>query len=195
MAPKTSNVLVLGHSYVRRLQQFRGDFDLNNCSISFAHQSGANISHLSSLINTVQLNEFDVIFLQIGGNDITGHPTPDHYKIPKQIHELAKRITSVSKANVFIGQLYSRQKGKYLPTSDDVRRYNSKARWCNTKLKSLCKTSKPQLWKHRGIVELATVIIGKDGTHLTPRGLLMLWRSIRGAIISILPRPHGGYFN
>lgn len=201
------NVLVLGHSFVRRLRDNVWNNDhpkivpnlgLGNKGINVRYLGigGGNIyTLLDDEENQVAsaLSEFPVktVILQVGGNDIC-MPDFDERKFKASVRHFIfwlQEIYHVEK--VIIGAIFPRFKPKYkigerfIPMDPDL--YDRIRQQINLDF-YLEFYHHPSIsyWRHDyGLMSNIKLFLG-DGTHLNLRGTKKFFKSLRGALMSTL---------
>ena len=106
------SVVVAGHSYIKRMQ-FDHEFGvvprnlgLREFQLHFAHRGGAHTSYFLDEPELILKYDPRVIFLQIGGNDITGEQSYKNFCVADEIIQLARLLTAhptVSSGNYSTG--------------------------------------------------------------------------------------------
>ena len=189
-----TKVTIAGHSLIKRLQQdfgnnvFPQNFGLREFRVNFVYKGGASVDSMHSMFHHIVSVNPQVVLLQIGGNDFTGDGACDHLDVPYNIIRLAKKIKQYrSVVAVYIGKLFYRDTHpKYLPSMEQVHRYNGKVDDINTILEGSAKALQECdiiIRNHKGRVLLREHILKSDGTHLNALGAKKFYRSIRGALI------------
>lgn len=197
MAACAKNVMILGHSFIRRLRDFinnsQGNDNLrllrSDFNVIFSARGGLTIHKLANspeMLDSAQLQ--DICFLQIGSNDLC-----DNYRsvndIANAIFSFASYLVLVNMAKlVIIGQVLRR-----LPQVAGER-YNERVLDLNDLLKTRCESSDLNIhfWNHRGFWDKQMSYLASDGVHLQhphidARPMLKYLRSIRSAILFHTP--------
>lgn len=149
-------------------------------------KGGAHIADIQRDLPRAISNQPDTVVIQVGGNDFSGGTTPDHLGVAPALAALATRIISLGTKRVYICKLFLRFKSKYLPTTEAVKRYNTKVQTVNqelTNLKPSLKDKNIYVWAHKGGQQFAAEYIGDDGTHLSEWGKKKYLSSMRGTLI------------
>lgn len=187
-------VHVIGHSYIRRLHEFCEKNNIYNlrlerdfCSVDFRGRGGLRLRHIGQLGGGSRHELFhfhvvpDVVFLQVGGNDISNSTNCD--QLARNIVSLAEYLVlGVGVRLVYIGQLIRR-----LPFAVCAG-YNEKVVQININLEMMTKHLPGVVfWHHRGFWASLSYL-GPDGVHLdcTPshsQPMRKYLRSIRNAVI------------
>ena len=186
MSEKYLRATIVGHSYIKYLERFRSDFNLHDYEVSFVYQSGATTSDLFPKLSQISSTSPHVVFIQVGGNDFSGHNREDHTQVPVKIMELASAISAIrSVQQVYIGKLFYRLKNRFLCSTAEVNNYNYKVDWINDQLSSLAgQLQNISLLHHKGREVCSQSWLDRDGTHLNSQGNKKFWRSIRGALLT-----------
>jgi lysophospholipase L1-like esterase len=183
-------ILLLGHSYVRRLHQFMAHktdrknlgFNPTDVNVSCLFISGASVrpgsKSIYQLIDEVSRRRPDIVYIHVGENDV-GNVTPD--ELTSLIVGLRQRINH---ANVIVSQLlpFPRLSGHIstiLLVNDFLQR-------------NLDRQDNTTYWKHRGGFWLRpasrNAVYANDRTHLTANSLQVYWSSVRAAVGRVLCR-------
>ena len=197
MATTTSRVpkvLILGHSFVRRLKHdLRARFDERSLS-NFALDGTAEVHMHGVGGRTVQkLGMYDlgvvsrlspeIIILEIGTNDLS---LAQPEVVGSSIDDLVRHLLDHYSVRVVVlchvtPRAYNR-KPYYSAT-----KFNENAAILNQYTRVvLDDCSQVICWTHRGLVNPAFSPILPDGVHFNPMGQYNLYRSYRGAILSAL---------
>jgi lysophospholipase L1-like esterase len=195
------NVLVFGHSFVRRLND-----DLNNGFDSRAKQnfnlaaSGVYVSLKGTGGRTVdRVFKYDISFLksckpdivvlEIGTNDLS-NLSPE--VVGSRIDDLVRYMLDELNIKVIaVCQVINRR----IPHSDEPdHAFNAKASMLRQYL-SVVLANEPGvfLWDHRKFDNGRIDLLSLDGVHCNPQGQYILYRSYRGAILKALNMLHDRY--
>jgi lysophospholipase L1-like esterase len=177
-------VLILGHSFVRRLREFITQHDpeydltlgLEHITVRWHGVGGRTIAKLNAFDLTV-VEDFkpDIVFLQIGSNDLTQR-NMSHISVGSRLEE-------------FVRQLHDEQGVKIIIVGQTIQRaypvsFNAKvsllARYMKTVLEPLSYTI---YWSHRGFWRPRGPFLSFDGVHLNREGQHKFYRSVRGAVL------------
>lgn len=166
---KSPNCGIFGHSFIRRLcrrwnnrslpvrMPFRGE----------AHGTGGlTASKLLTLLRHRNLSKFDVIFIQIGENDML---TLSNHQLMYALLEIYAEIKRQGVAQVIFGCLFPRHD----------RRYNKLAKRLNKILKKL---HPGKIWYHGDQLISNASIDPRDKTHLLPTKEISFAYSIADAL-------------
>ena len=141
----------------------------------------------NEIITNIIIN---VIFLQIGGNDIQGNLHNGIY-IGNSVVDLAKHILrSTSCQKLYIGEMIFRFKGKYIKSVAEQDAYNTEVHAANCEIKSqLGDYNDIIVWPCKGVKRDRQLVMHHDGCHLSERnGMFKYYKSVRGAIVHALKR-------
>lgn len=175
-------VMVLGHSFVRRLasdldrgfdERTTKDFGLNQCYIRMFGVGGRTVEKLRKYdLKSVTSLRPDIVLLEIGTNDLsTRSPVVVGSEIDDLVNDLLDRF-GVKLVGVFT----------IIPRADPV--FNKKVKIVNQYLKVvLGDRHNVFVWGHRKLLEPQNEVLLPDGVHLNCYGQYRLYRSYRGAII------------
>lgn len=195
-------IVVLGHSFVRNLEQDidlkKGNFQANlglhsdRAGVIFASVGGWKIpevrqhvfrsgtSYLNSLYN------LKTVILVIGGNDLAKPIDPD--VIAMQIIELALKLSNRGTGgHVLVSQILHRGQNRaynYLRTESKVVSYNKRVDSVNAQLKKHLVGPHVLFWAFRGNgsrVDTGARYLARDQIHLSYAGQKKFYAHIRGA--------------
>jgi lysophospholipase L1-like esterase len=194
MQSNIPRALIVGHSFVKRLQRdLHRKFDARaNINFKLNHSvkvtlhgiGGQTVTQLHQELERIVAQDRgdsqpSIIVIEIGTNDLT-HRSPEVVvdELSQMIDFLVKRdiVRAVAICNV----IPRRRRGSGLPDEE----FNKKAATFNKMLIPLfedCKTV--FLWQHIELSSLSRPVLLPDGVHLNPRGQYNLYRSYRGAIL------------
>ncbi|KAK3107421.1 hypothetical protein FSP39_014198 [Pinctada imbricata] len=184
-----TKVVLMGHSFIRRLGEFMNEDETNSNLRLYANQfevivrarGGLRVPDLA--IAASRELDFDanngIVFLQIGGNDI---------KSRCNIHSIVSSITSFAQylihvknvRHVLIGQLLRRRPDKV------GHLYNGHVIKINIALDAWCSRSEYPIkfWKHRGFWSPDLNFLSRDGVHLKKEKYMLKYlQSIKSAVL------------
>lgn len=189
---KHANILLLGHSFTRRLREWCVKFQKHNLNLSsadftvFMHGvSGACVlgtSGSKSLwyeVDLVSNLNIDFVILDVGSNDVS-LPGSNPIAVAEAIYSFARQCINHGASGVICLEILPRL-NKYM--------FNEKCKYTNTTLSQLCENSHDMyFWTHhrnhfndRFLAEFVDTI---DGVHIKDdRGMSHYYRSVRGAVI------------
>ena len=172
-------VMILGHSFVRRLHKdledkfddrAKRDFDLQDAYIQLFGSGGRTVSKVLQYdLNNVVLFAPDIIILDIGTNDLTVK-SPE--KVGSDIDDLTRKFSIVVVCSV-------------IPRASSMH-FNEKARMLNHYLSVVIDSPLLFYWYHCKLLNPTKPALLADGVHLNPHGQYALYRSYRGAILKTL---------
>ena len=192
---RPAHVVILGHSFVRRQEQFlirqHGlDFNLgldyDRAYVTYVHHGGltapqARIGYMDYVLSLTP----DIIYIELGSNDIC-HPRVGPVEVGQSLRDLANDFIRAGVRYVMIGETIPRA-GRAIPRV--TRSYNNKVRQLNENLHAMFgphRSDAVRSWRHRGLSHPS--VLGPDGVHLNNTGNQRLYRSMRGAILHALSR-------
>jgi len=178
-----TRVVLVGHSYIRRLNDFMrstGQMNLllDGVEVRCVFDGGARLRppHTTrAMIDDVWRHRPDIIFLHMGENDLRRSPPPQIvYDVLSFVNELAPLCSSHT---VIVGQLMHFPSTPHLDDAVD---------FINRRLSEELPPDHI-FWRHRsGLSHGATNTYLDDGAHLNDAGQQRYWRSIR----TIVSRVH-----
>ena len=192
-------VLVFGHSFVRRLNEFLvtrfgayHNFNLfyNYSDVYTFGVGGMTTSDaLSRYIGVVAEFNPQVVFIQLGTNDLDSHRNSIR-SIARNMAELCRRLQRAGVRRILIGQVLPRQSH-----GSRVHDFNTRVVSLNLELvRAVQSMNRVMLWQHRGFWFSQMNLMHDDGIHLNRRGNMRYYRSVRGGILfglaSIRRSPH-----
>lgn len=186
---RPGRVLILGHSYIRRLESYcsglgRVNMGINpdQASVSFHGIGGARVAALWDELGRISRVKPDVLTLQIGGNDLSGRSSESVAEDILQFLEYLEGHFHIQ--HVFLCQLLPRISGgvRYnqhlVPHTNMIleQRLNVERRIPGTRF-----------WYHaKGLNSIRPILYTSDGVHLSHHGMRKYYKSIRGTVMSIL---------
>ncbi|KAK6166268.1 hypothetical protein SNE40_023006 [Patella caerulea] len=174
-------VAILGHSFVRRLEEFSRDTREKvhpEHDISYHGRSGSQIENIFSMIDDIP-ESTHLVFIQSGGNDINPKKRPA--SIASAMVRLAERIVHSRGIPVLIGSVFVRPKPRYQTAED----YDKDRKELNSELKHILKyKTKIRLSKHEKFFRRGPEKphMLDDGVHLNPIGQKLFMLFIRKEI-------------
>ena len=185
-------VLVIGDSFIRRLQQFEHStyghyhnmsllYDV--CHINWYGIGGLTIPRMRSMhMDILREMRPDVVVLQLGTNDLCD-PQVSAPLVSADLQFLVQNIHSLGVHHVMVGQTINRQR-QGVPAHTNVTNFNWLVSQLNTATdNALAHSAMASFWSHRGLWDNRRNIMARDGVHLNRFGNCLLYRSIRGAIL------------
>ena len=194
-------VLVIGDSFIRRLQQFEHETygNYHNLGLLFdvAHvnwigRGGLTVPSLRSrYLGAIRTLAPDVVVIQVGSNDLCD-PQNSAALVSADIQFLVQNLHSYGVAEVIICQVLNRH-GNGVPDGISPQDYNLRVSNFNaTTRAALSSYPSSRYWHHRGLWNNHCPVISRDGTHLNRFGNCLFYRSIRGAILHGVRRARRG---
>jgi len=184
MASCVPKVMILGHSFVRRLQndldrnfdsRAQRDFNLEGTKVRLFGVGGRTVEKVKKLdLSSVARYTPDVVILEIGTNDLTTKPPQS---VGSEIDDLANLLLSKYSIRV-VCVCY------VIPRKDVV--FNENVKVLNQYLSVVIDHPQVFTWRHKGLYEPRNEMILADGVHLNSQGQYALYRSYRGAIMKSL---------
>ena len=187
MASSPPTVLILGHSFVRRLSSDLSSnfdarasehFDLVGDAVIHLHGVGGRTVEKLRLydLGVVSARRPDIIILEIGTNDLVDErPEVVGSEIDDLVHLL---MASYSVRVIGVCEVIPRVRAPF---------FNAAAPILNQYLNGVLEL-RPNVfsWRHRGFSNPTVSPYLCDGVHLNSRGQYSLYRSYRGAILKAL---------
>lgn len=179
-------VLVIGHSFIYWLKESKPDFNIDNTEVELFGMRGLNVPRLSLELDQFTPGIYDVVYLEIGSNDICHHTcTPEI--LSKQIFDLAEKALQRGIARqVVIGNIKLRHGVGLARTRPD---YCVVARSTNEMLANLAADSPNiKFWKSQRGELNKEKYYRPDGIHLNDEGMRVFFRELRGGLICGITR-------
>lgn len=192
MAAPKSHILLLGHSFFRRLRDaacssvypaIRQNFGLRNREIHFVCRGGWTVSNLEMIISQVRNSapnvQFSAAIIQMGGNDLS--PSCEPLELASKLEDLAQCLRDkLLIPTVFICEIFIRPSPRGISVAEYERKRLATMNYLATLLDN---NAELRIWKHRRIFNSPNNMFLADGTHLNPTGLKKFYESIKLAII------------
>ena len=190
----TSNILILGHSFVRRLQTFLPEhqdrraahnMNLPHENVSFLGIGGRTVSKMLSFdLEKIKAFQPKVIILELGTNDlcVVGQ-RPE--SVGSDIEHLVQVLHDHCGAEFIMVCLviYRSAVPSHVPD------FSLEVDLLNKYLKVVLEPlSYAEAWSHRGLQSPSIAVLCRDGVHLNEAGNYALYRSYRGAILFTLKK-------
>lgn len=188
MALCVPKVMILGHSFVRRLngdleQRFddraKSNFDLKDVNVRLFGVGGRTVNKVKRF-DLANVSRFapDAVILEIGTNDLCCEsPETVGFQIDELVELLLNRF---SVRVVGVCQVIRR--------SDPV--FNQRVEVLNRYLSVVLDDPKVFIWRHKILDSPKHDFLLEDGVHLNPCGQYALYRSYRGAILKAVKILH-----
>jgi hypothetical protein len=166
-------VLVLGHSFVRRLVKFTQnrtestatDMGLrDSCTVVYHGISGGRLSHLWDEIDFIANLSPQIVILDVGTNDLASSSSPGN--LANAILAFANHLHVQCKVRViYIAHIFPRAPHAARTPPD----FNERAHTYNAALKSLCTDSHTTIFSFyfTGLIENWPAYLLHDGVHLS----------------------------
>lgn len=192
---KRAKVLIIGHSFISRLERLLGqselfpvDFNLAQCEIRCYGISGGRAESLlrdQDLQNCIFSFKPVVILLQLGGNDIC-YSSARPEKVACSIAELTEMLGKFESLQVgVVCELFNRLRPRNIPPQ----LYEERRKIIKNMLPMLLgdlNYKKILFWRHLRLMNSPLHVLGSDGVHLFAVGHKKFYRSIRLAIMHAL---------
>ncbi|CAC5390231.1 unnamed protein product [Mytilus coruscus] len=176
---------ILGSSHIVRFKNYvqTHDIKLQHHEIQMQGVNGGMVSSLFKYLIDICRFSPDVVFIQIGSNDI-GSSENSVVNIEFAIQHFIEVLFSMNIPLVMVGLLFNRNK-VLAKRGLTVSQYNDRVIDLNCKLQHLQHffNNRMLFWVHRGLQFPTHDILDKHGVHLNTEGNRRLRLSIRGALI------------
>ena len=175
-------VLVLGHSFVRRLQTFLGNdqIQLYGHRVTFCGIGGATVGTLRAKLSRMNVTDFCIVYVEIGTNDLC---ISSGETVAADISSLIAYLRTHGITQVILGEILSRS--KQWVRGPSLEEFAMQVRQVNTTMMAwTCQRRNVSFWKHRRLHSPG--LLHRDGVHLNRRGMHLYWRSVRGALVKHL---------
>lgn len=195
------NVLVFGHSFIKRLEtktqtdqnSLKSDFGLKQCIVTLKGYGGLNFGledqrkerkFYDIVDNVFRCHTFDIVVCQLGGNDISRNISPEALK--NAIVSLATYVRTNYGVKVFyVCSIFTRPKPRDILAGD----YETFRNQANALIEEYAQTNDTIVfWPHKRIFQSPHHLFMDDGTHLNETGTKKLYKSLRQAIIFSVER-------
>lgn len=187
MADIRPRVLVLGHSFVRRLFTdvqagvFPSNFNLSQCDIRGLGIGGGTVQGFYSdrrIVDLFQTFQPHIVILQIGGNDCCDSRLSPS-KLASDIYSLSVYLYRTWGSHVWICELFTRPSPRGMASPV----YESRRQDVNKALSVLVVGhDHVNLWRHKRIFQSPLRLFLSDGCHLNSAGMTKYFRSIRHVV-------------
>ena len=189
---RPANVVVYGHSFIKRLKyHLQREFG-NNHNLGLQYEV-ANVQYLGfpgsnvpkaryEHLHIIMQQTPDIVYLELGGNDLCCervHPI----SVSSELHELVCDLLQLGVKFVIVGQMVYRH-GRGIPSK--IPNYNARVLLANQFSEAVLDpsfTPRCKYWRHKGLWRATKPIYSRDGVHLNKLGHHRLYRSIRGAVM------------
>jgi hypothetical protein len=188
-----ARVVVAGHSFVRRLDDFLVSKNglYHNFGFEYNVANTTVKAHQKYYVNdikkdwTISSVEPHLIYLEIGCNDLNDATLgPD--AVAASMYQLAAHLIQNSRKCpiIMFGEIMHRNYQGMSPLVDD---YNLKVDRANSCLKALIDPSNiPNcyFWEHRDLAKKILKYLNTDGIHVSDTRQRLYYRSVRGALLN-----------
>jgi len=184
------NVLIVGHSFVKRLHSdlqckfdLRAAVDFNlaqTSTVSLHGIGGLTVLRLAQELRLLFASEPlpGVVIFEIGTNDLSSQSPEVVIGVVLDLVDYLRSVESSAAVGV-CKVIPRRQRGTGLPLED----FNNKAATFNKMLEALFDDHQfVFVWEHIKLQSLSRRVLLSDGIHLNAHGQYCLYRSYRGAI-------------
>lgn len=180
-------VLIMGHSYVRRLREFcfaNGQVNLgilpSDAQVILHGFGGMRLRGLVGRIHMVRDLSPSVVVLQIGGNDLSSAHHASPHLVARQILDFCQTLLDSGVVSVMVCKLFPRLTCRP-GYNADVQLVNSILEHC---LNNRGLISGAHFWYHNhGLGLTNPLLYHRDGVHLSQGGLQKYYGSVRGAVL------------
>ena len=185
-------VLVLGHSFVRRLEQFVRDstkpwinrrFNLNYPIETYFHGIGGRTVDgvLEHDVSEIQRYKPNIVIIEIGCNDLSD-PRCSPYDLVSKINQLICVIRRVATdCFIIVSEILPRNNIPFRTPN-----YNRKVQEANYQLHRFCsQCSSVLFWSHGNLSERTPWVLKPDGVHLNSIGNRKLYISYQRALLRV----------
>lgn len=182
-----AEVMVFGHSYIRRLKEFclaegksNMGFRTDEVEVEMVGFGGMKFPKTWDGVSIARQYEPDVMIVQVGGNDL-GSPNSSPQALVTEIIEFGSLLVSSGVKTVRICQLLPRLRCR-AGYNDDVETTNN---MLEEQLNKSGMTPGVRFWYHnKGLNSRNPLLYLPDGVHLNPKGYRRYFASVRGAVIN-----------
>ena len=187
------DILIVGHSFIRRLEDYHWrltteaqaptPFPLSGHNVHFLGIGGATLTgpksrQLQQRLTPSLAGKCDLVYIALGTNDLAQGSLPS--QVAQHLVSLANYLMlGLEVKCVILEQIIPRCENKFPG-------FRLLAQQTNEAIQDLLATSEYQnikIWKHTGFWNPQTPLLCKDGVHFNQVGMYKYWRSVRGAIL------------
>ncbi|ESO96219.1 hypothetical protein LOTGIDRAFT_239367 [Lottia gigantea] len=188
-------VAIVGHSFVRRLEEFSRDIKEPvhpEHEISFHGKGGSKLDNIFGLINELP-KETKLVFIQSGGNDLSPHTSAND--VAKKMLKVAERIIQVREIPVIVGTVFIRPNPRYQTPED----YDKMRIKINKEFRGMVQHKRKIVvgCHEKFFRKLRCSYMLEDGVHLNPVGqkafMFFIRKKINGALQKFY-NLHGPHF-
>ena len=181
------SILVVGHSFVRRLVGYLDDQHIENFNlcdasykVDFLASRVSTMPNLWANFSDILVKSPDVVYAEICSNDIARGRDP--ISLADDVFQFANCLLAHGVKTVVLSQVFFRDSAnsRYATIAD----FNDRVVAYNGRMLDLCAGSDAIIcWRHRGIWQNWRSYL-LDGVHFTRDAHRKFFNSIRGALIS-----------
>lgn len=190
------NVLIFGHSFIKRLKHrteaeplnFKPDLNLRQCNVVLKGFGGLNLGiknpakkrYFYTVVDELfRYSEHDILICQLGGNDISYDTSPR--ELADAIIEFGQYVRDLYRVKiVYVCSVFTRHKPRGI-SAEDYEKFRVET---NVLLEKYTQTDDGiTFWLHKRIFNSPHYLFVEDGTHLNDIGTKKLYKSLRQASI------------
>ena len=134
--------------------------------MQFVCKGGWRVKDVHSAIPEIIKQKPHIVILQCGSNDLSSETA---YVVAVNLIDAAKKIRTLTEAEVMVCQILQRHQGRYISTVEGVNKFNEKVNVVNEFLKVNCGPISLKYWKHRGMSTEADLEGGLGGLQPPPK--------------------------
>ena len=196
MALSKSKTLILGHSFIRRLEDdincpykpwLSHNFGLRQCDAFFVHEGGWKVSiNYENFLKEVQAKSeslpahFDAVIIQLGGNDLCLTKI-EPLELASKIEDFAQWLLNKGLTKVvYVCEVFTRPHPRNVSPATYESRRSAVNQYSGTLLES---ARRLKFWKHKRIFNSPNNIFVYDGTHFNTVGIKKFYESLKRSII------------
>ena len=177
---------IIGSSHITRLKTYvdtENKWRLTGHVINIRGINGGMVGSIFHHLVDIKLFSPDVIFLQIGSNDI-GDSKTQVSDVLFKLECLIQVLIELKVKFIYVGLVMHRET-VLRRRGLSIEEYNARVDQMNVGLNEMAKNYKPRMifWIHRGLQFPNVRILHSDGIHLNKEGNTRLFTSIRGALL------------
>ena len=185
--PGPTSILLVGHSFVRRLVDYLQDQHVDNFNL--CHESykvnvlasgGLTMPKLWKKISDILIASPDIVYAEISSNDIAVGRDP--LSLADDVYNFANALLANGIRTVVLGQVFFRDSSNshYATIAD----FNDRVVVYNNRMVEICASSDAiMFWRHRGIWQSWWRYL-LDGLHFNSEGHRKFFNSVRGALVA-----------
>lgn len=172
-------VLIVGHSFVRRLGDFLDwkEVEVRGHRVTFCGKGGATVATLRAKLDRMNVANFCMVYVEIGTNDLC---SKSGSIVASNVWALVAYLRTHGAAQVIFGEVLFRS--KEFRGGPSLEEFRERVEEVNRKMKEwMGEREDVVFWRHRRLHSLSLL---QDGVHFDHHGMQRYWRSVRGAIIT-----------